>query len=189
MTGTSLVTLLSDRIEDNSHVRFTSSQKVNALNQAQDFLVATLPVEKLRLLETSTTKSNNSGGVVSVSEFAILRDHLVSVQNATTLEYGTVIYHDKKDVTSSYISPCYLLGSDLYYPTAWDTGEAVGIGLNVTYLSVPTDIADSSSVLPLTDIHYNIICDMAESILWNTDNKPQRAQFAEQRALAQIQTL
>tara|TARA_R100000278_G_scaffold2675_2_gene5197 strand:+ start:7515 stop:8075 length:561 start_codon:yes stop_codon:yes gene_type:complete len=186
MTGTSLVTLLSDRLEDNAHTRYTTSQKVNALNQAQDFLVATLPVDKLRLLETTYSASNQSGGYVDVSGLNILRDHIVSVQNATTLEYGTVIPHDKKDVTSSYISPCYLLGTNLYYPVAWDNPT---IGLVIVYLTLPTDIANTASVLPLEDTHYNIISDMAESILWNTDNKPERAKYAEQRALAQIQTI
>ena len=186
MTGTSLVTLLSDRLEDNAHTRFTTSQKVNALNQAQDFLVSTLPVDKLRLLETIYGASNQSGGTVDVSGLNILRDHIVSVQNATTLEFGTVIPHDKKDVTSSYISPCYLHSTNVHYPSDWDNPT---IGIVITYLKVPVDIANTVDVLPLEDTHYNIISDMAESILWNTDNKPERAKYAEQRALAQIQTI
>ena len=79
-----------------------------------------------------------------------------------------------------------MLGTNLYYPVAWDNPS---IGLVIVYLTLPTDIANTASVLPLEDTHYNIISDMAESILWNTDNKPERAKYAEQRALAQIQTI
>ena len=184
MTGSNLVTLLGDRLEDSTHARFTNVEKINALNQAQDFVVSTLPLEKLRLLESTVIISGITGGVTSVSNLSILRDHLVSVQNDTSgnTDHGTIIHHEQREVTSSYVAPCYLLGTDLYIPDYWTS-------IKLTFLQEPNDIGDNSALLPLTDMHYNIVLDMAESILWNTDNKPQRAQYAEQRAAAQLQTI
>ena len=202
MTGSEMVTALGTRLEDTAHTLFSTTQKLDALNMAQLTVVNLVHDSYLTELETIaenksvTAGTTYSGGTsLATCTFATasidpIRGQINNVHDNAGHFFNLVSASSAKDLENSYLkgttdSPIAFIFDE----TIWISPESGISTIDIWYLSKPTDIANTATECQLNPALHEAVVDFAESQLWKSDGKSDRAGVAQANATNIISTL
>ena len=197
MRGRDMVNSLEYRLEDENHVNFSATQKIQALNDAQRQVVAMCTNEALVHLQVQedldTVGTDTNLG--SLKYFALpepagepLMTRVVKAYDNTNDRWIEMVSPEGfgENTSYNYGTQGTLMGNRLYVSTA-DTAITSCI---LIYISTPADIADDvNQISYVSDSVQQAIIEIAESLLWRQDNRLQRAASAEANAVAILQAI
>ena len=205
MTGTQMLTLLSQKIEDESNTLLTEDEKILAINQAQIKAASLVDKAFLHPLEVKNTGMTLTNGEKDLSESynwyskMLFRKLERVVTEADNREYYIVDfeesakldneYYEQTNTESQYAGHCYLWGSTLV------TKPAVTSTVEIYYYRKPKDFVtavsgpDTISIgteCELDVLLHEPIVDLAASSIFFRDNKDARGVKCFENAIAII---
>ena len=197
MSGQEMLDILGLRLNDPSEADFNQPIKLEALNKAQLRLAKLLPDKELTELEILKSALSVTTGKVTFATLeaattadVILNDRIQLVRIGSSGAFATMIdISDVPVVTNN----SYLTGLAAS-PYSWVHSQSIYIlpsattTIDVYYLRQPVDISDSVACELAASLHETVL-DLAESMLWPRREKQDRADLAENRALAYVKLL
>jgi hypothetical protein len=205
MTGNQMLTLLSQKIEDEANTLLTTEEKVYAINHAQAKVASLVDKAYLHPLEDIKANVTLTNGEVDLADSAVnIYDEMLfrKVERVFTTtnnrEYYVVDfeesvklnneYYEQTNTESSYAGHCYMWGSKLITkPNA--------SSVDIYYYRKPTDYninVVSPQVQLLTQecemdvILHEPVVDIAASDIFFRDNKDARGRASFENAIAII---
>ncbi len=194
MRGRDMVNSLEYRLEDENHVNFSATQKIQALNDAQRQVIAMCSTDALPHLQVSedldTVQTDSDLG--GLKYFALpepagepLMNRVIKAYDNTNDRFIEMVSPNGFETNTSYSYGTLgtLMRNRLYV----STGDTAIESCVLIYISTPADIADDvNQISYVSDSIQQAIVEMAESLLWRQDNRQQRAQGASSNAIAII---
>tara|TARA_B110000444_G_C18788625_1_gene571290 strand:+ start:411 stop:1043 length:633 start_codon:yes stop_codon:yes gene_type:complete len=198
MNVNQMITELTQRLEDSSGSEFTSTIKIDALNNAQDRLVALLNskyLTELETLEKYTNSTNEPKMVLGLFNLATLSNPVlngsegilaVKIHNEkymNRLSMSDVKQFDSGMVESDLSDPYYVVFADrieLVPPTT-----LVAIPLDVYYMKKPTLLIVGGECDLNAGLHY-LVVGLAEAYCWTNSEKYIRSREAEKIVIDQV---
>ena len=189
-----MVNSLEYRLEDENHVNFSATQKIQALNDAQIQVIAMCSNDALPHLQVQedldTVGTDTNLG--SLKYFALpepagesLLTRVVKAYDNTNDRWIEMVSpHGFGENTSyNYGTVGTLMNNRLYV----STGDTAITSCILIYIATPADIADDvNQISYVSDSVQQAIIEMAESLLWRQDNRQNRATAASSNAAAII---
>ena len=204
MTGTEMTTQLGQRMEDISAVEFTSTIKLEAINNAMLKVCMLLDREKLRPLAVSQTAVSATSGALATKDLT----SAILLKEGDDIHSGIYSLSFAAGIFCHFLSPLEVAGSNQnafkaasarnprWYVKGIDTLlpvaqilPATTVSVDVMYLKRPTDMAANATECLLDEDQHEIILDFAESALWLTANQSGRSNAAYERATQSIGVL
>ena len=203
MTGTQMLTLLSQKIEDEANTLLTEDEKTLAINQAQIKAASLVDKAYLHPLEAKESNVALTSGEVDLDSSAVnIYDSMLfrKVERAVsgTDEYYVVDFEDVPKLeneyyeytndTTTYSGHCYMWGSTL---TTKPSASSVDIYYYrkpkdfVTAVSGPSTIGIGTEC-ELDPLLHEPIVDLAASSIFFRDNKDARGVKCFENAIAII---
>ncbi len=194
MRGRDMVNSLEYRLEDENHVNFSATQKLQALNDAQRQIIAMCMNQALVHLQVqedldTVQTDNNLGGL---KYFALpepagepLMTRVVRAYDNTNDRFIELVSPEgfSGNTSYNYGTVGTLMGNRLYV----STGDTAITSCMLIYIATPADIADDvNQISNISDSVQQAIVEMAESLLWRQDNRQERAGVAKQNALEMV---
>ena len=209
MTGNQMLTLLSQKVEDEANTLLTADEKTLAINHAQVKVASLVDKSYLHPLETLQTSVAVSSGSVDLSSIGIFDNmlhrkiELIKVSNTASEDaYIHIIdfeeihklqnkyYEDTNmDSTYNYAGHAYLWGTVLYVKPSNVSS------IDIYYYKKPTSFVTAvsspttqnlSTECELDPILHEPVVDMAASDIFFRDNKDGRARASFENAIAII---
>lgn len=206
MTGAELLTNLANRVEDTTHASFTEALKLEVLNIAQNKVMGLMDNEYLSKshteVKTDLTPTESSAfpdtWYISLSVSVLDKGTFLDVPNI--LKVWDRITNNwcrwaNKDEADIYYNNAYFAVAEETEPIAWIIKENLYVRaknrptLDVYFVGEPDAIANNATSCDLDDLFEEPLLDLAEGQLWRMDNKPDRAQIAENNAYQLINIL
>jgi len=172
MTGTEMTTQLGQRMEDISAVEFTSTIKLEAINNAMLKVCMLLDREKLRPLAVSQTAVSATSGALATKDLtsAILLKEGDDIHSGIySLSFATGIFchflsplevagsnQNAFKAASARNPRWYVKGIDTLLPVA-QILPATTVSVDVMYLKRPTDMAANATECLLDEDQHEII--------------------------------
>ena len=197
MRGRDMVNSLEYRLEDENHVNFSVTQKIQALNDAQRQVVAMCSNDALPHLQVqedldTVVADSNLGGLYyyALPEPAgePLLTRVVKAYDNTNDRWIEIVSPEGFGENTSYTYGTIgtLMGNRLYV----STGDSAITSCILIYISTPADIADDvNQISYVSDSVQQAIVELAESLLWRQDNRAGRSTAAAQSAAGMIQAI
>tara|TARA_X000001036_G_scaffold266649_2_gene247591 strand:+ start:5451 stop:6131 length:681 start_codon:yes stop_codon:yes gene_type:complete len=191
---------LRSRVEDETDLGFTLSQKYDALDTAQRYICTIVHNYYLKNLETQEVITTDGDGNFEITGLTnkVFRSDIL---NISTLKNGHIHTLDKIESNDvSRLSNTYLSG-DLDYQMWYQFANKVYIyplaeegEFTVQYIKEPTLFYDDTSLstpetCDLDMILIDALLDFSEAHLWKIDNKPNRVKLAFEIGQSNIQLL
>jgi hypothetical protein len=209
MTGNQMLTLLSQKVEDEANTLLTADEKTLAINHAQVKVASLVDKSYLHPLETLQTSVAISSGNVDLSSIGIFDNmlhrkiELIKVSNTASEDaYIHIIdfeeihklqnkyYEDTNmDSTYNYAGHAYLWGTVLYVKPSNVSS------IDIYYYKKPTSFVTAvsspttqslSTECEFDPILHEPIVDIAASDIFFRDNKDGRARASFENAIAII---
>ena len=194
MRGRDMVNSLEYRLEDENHVNFSSTQKIQALNDAQRQVIAMCSTDALPHLQVSedldTVQTDSDLG--GLKYFALpepagepLMNRVIKAYDNINDRFIEMVSPNGFETTNKYNYGTLgtLLNNRLYVSTNDTEVDSVFM----VHIPAPADIAaNDTEIKHFSDSIQQAIVEMAESLLWRQDNRQQRAQGASSNAIAMI---
>tara|TARA_R100000388_G_C7230630_1_gene154459 strand:- start:650 stop:1294 length:645 start_codon:yes stop_codon:yes gene_type:complete len=204
---TELITHLQYRLEDDTNnTDFNVNQKLNALNAAQRTLCNLLDNHYLTELETISTSlptqetswsGTNSSVCEVVSSPDSIRNGIVRVLDKSNNRFCDILPGSKPELLSNN----YIVGDSsgsgtiigsyamVFANRVYVTPNTISL-VDIWFLKHPNKLINDADDEPeLDEGLHDILLDLAESELWASDNQQNRAQAAQNKAMAQIEVL
>ena len=191
---------LRSRVEDETDLGFSVSQKYDALDTAQRYICTIIHNYYLKNLEFQETISTDADGNFLITDLQnkVFRNDILTI---STLKGGHMHTLDKIESNDvSRLNNSYLSG-DLDFQMWYQFGNKIYIhpltiasDFVVQYIKEPTLFYDDEDgVTPefcdLDIVLIDCLLDFAEANLWKIDNKPNRAKMAFEIGQNNIQLL
>ena len=197
MRGRDMVNSLEYRLEDENHVNFSVTQKIQALNYAQRQVIAMCSNDVLVHLQVQedldTVQTDSNLG--SLKYFALpepagepLLTRVVKAYDNTNDRWIEMVSpHGFGENTSySYGTVGTLMNNRLYV----STGDTAITSCILIYIATPADIADDvNQISYVSDSIQQAIIEGAESLLWRQDNRLNRSKAAAESAIGLMQAI
>jgi len=197
MRGRDMVNSLEYRLEDENHVNFSVTQKIQALNDAQRQVVAMCSNDVLVHLQVQedldTVQTDSNLG--SLKYFALpepagepLLTRVVKAYDNTNDRWIEMVSPNGfgENVSYSYGTVGTLMNNRLYV----STGDTAITSCILIYIATPADIADDvNQISYVSDSVQQAIVEGAESLLWRQDNRLDRSRAAAESAMSIIQAI
>ena len=201
MTGTELSTALGLRMGDAGEGVFTVQIKVDAINSAQRTIANLIDdaylsdLEEIKDNQALAVGTNTSSVSFATAGIDVLRGRVIGVfDEGQDIWCSIISARDAHQLDNAYLNGttsnpvAYTFNETLYVkPTTVTT-------VDIWYLKSPTSYIYNSSGSMATECELNpalqeLVLDFAESQLWRTDGKLNRAESTNNSAVAQIQIL
>ena len=198
MRGRDMVNSLEYRLEDEGHVNFSATQKIQALNDAQRQVIAMCSNDALVHLQVSedldaAAADSNLGGLYY---FALpepagepLLTRVVKAYDNTNDRWIEMVSPNGfgENTSYSYGTVGTLMNNRLYVSTEDMPDTPTNLDCFLIYISTPADIVDDTTQIAyVSDSVQQAIIELAESLLWRQDNRQNRATAASSNAAAII---
>lgn len=208
MTGTQMISLLSEKIEDPSNDLLTETEKTTAINHAQIKIASLIDKAYLHPLETNLENITLTGSDAKLGGFVDLNSSVVNIyqsmlfrkvekiSTSSDTEYYIIDfsetekinneYYEMTNTNGSYGGHAFMWGSKLYAKP----NPAI---VDVWYYKKPTDYVTAVSgpnvqsldtECELDPLLHEPIVDMASSEIFFRDNKDARARASYESAIA-----
>ena len=202
MTGDQLSSQLGFRLEDTGETLITKQQKVDAINNAINQVVTLVDNIYLSELETSSSGSVSSGQALYSDVFGSnlnpARSSIVAVRDYSDGVDGKwFTIQDVKDIKTR--DNVYLAGTSdnpicQIFAESFQVQPTTINQIKVWFYKVPTpyDYTDASSMATECVLNRSlegIVLDFAESELWRSDGRLNRASGALQNGMSIVQVL
>ena len=197
MRGRDMVNSLEYRLEDENHVNFSVTQKIQALNYAQRQVIAMCSNDVLVHLQVQedldTVQTDSNLG--SLKYFALpepagepLLTRVVKAYDNTNDRWIEMVSPNGfgENISYSYGTVGTLMNNRLYV----STGDTAITSCILIYIATPADIADDvNQISYVSDSIQQAIIEGAESLLWRQDNRLNRSKAAAESAIGLMQAI
>ena len=197
MRGRDMVNSLEYRLEDENHVNFSVTQKIQALNDAQRQVIAMCSNDVLVHLQVQedldTVQTDSNLG--SLKYFALpepagepLLTRVVKAYDNTNDRWIEMVSPNGfgENISYSYGTVGTLMNNRLYV----STGDTAITSCILIYIATPADIADDvNQISYVSDSVQQAIIEGAESLLWRQDNRLNRSKAAAESAIGLMQAI
>ena len=197
MRGRDMVNSLEYRLEDENHVNFSVTQKIQALNDAQRQVIAMCSNDVLVHLQVQedldTVQTDSNLG--SLKYFALpepagepLLTRVVKAYDNTNDRWIEMVSPNGfgENISYSYGTVGTLMNNRLYV----STGDTAITSCILIYIATPADIADDvNQISYVSDSIQQAIIEGAESLLWRQDNRLNRSKAAAESAIGLMQAI
>ena len=199
-----LLRLMRARIEDPNGLAFPDQEVYDVLDQAQRYVCTVIHNRYLTSLEREIDLFSDNNGKIPLSDISdtdnvegIFRSEILSV----TEQVDNRIRDFKRIENNEYnkLDNEYIIGNEMntiiiFFADTIYTVPKQSFWLKIRYLKSPSLIFNPTTSIiaeycDLESVLIDPLLDIAESVLWKTDNKPNRVKLAQQSAVTLINLL